>query len=288
VSGEPREAPAFRDTVAMARTGAEPAAAPGASSTGAATLYVISGSHACTTAKLTLRHKAIPFRIVTLPTGAHPLLVRLRGFGGGQAHRTIDGGSTRASALMDRLGTVPALEIDGTRVQTNLEITRHLDTLVPEPPLFPADAQRREAVEDAERWGDQELQMLARRIVLAAGARDLAELSDRGARGRLGPLLAGNGTMRSLSGGTAARLIFRASGQAERDQLDALPPALDRADRLLAEGVIGAEPVNAADLMIAPSLALLDYRLDVRGELRGRPCFALVERLLPEAPAAPS
>jgi hypothetical protein len=33
--------------------------------------------------------------------------------------------------------------------------------------------------------------------------------------------------------------------------------------------------------MIAPSLALLDYRLDLRRELRARPSFALVERLLP-------
>ncbi len=266
----------------MARTSAEPGPAAAAPSTRAATLYLISGSHACATAKLTLRRKGIAFRTVTLPTGAHPLLVRLHGFHGGYPRRTVDGGTTRASALMDRLGTVPALEIDGVKLQTNLEITRRLEALVPEPPLFPADPAHRSAVEEAERWGDQDLQMLSRRIVLAAGARDLGELSERGARGRLGALLAGNGTMRSLSGATAARMIFRASGESEREQLKQLPQALDRADRLLAEGVIGGEQANAADLMIAPSLALLDYRLDLREQLRGRACFAIVERLLPE------
>jgi hypothetical protein len=46
--------------------------------------------------------------------------------------------------------------------------------------------------------------------------------------------------------------------------------------------VLGADALNAADLMIAPSLALLDYRLDLSDELRGRPCGALMERVLPE------
>jgi hypothetical protein len=35
-------------------------------------------------------------------------------------------------------------------------------------------------------------------------------------------------------------------------------------------------------MMIAPSLALLDYRLDIRDRVRARPAFAVVERLLPE------
>jgi hypothetical protein len=61
---------------------------------------------------------------------------------------------------------------------------------------------------------------------------------------------------------------------------------LDRIDGWVAEGVLNAERLNAADLVIAPSLALLDYRLDLREQLRPRPCFALVERLLPEPAAA--
>lgn len=247
-----------------------------------ATLYVIPGSHACATAKLTLRHKRVPFRTVAFPTGAHPLLVRLRGFPGRHAPRAIDGGSTRPSALMDRLGTVPAVAIGGDLVQTNIALTRHLERRIPDPPLLPEDPERRRVVEQAELWADGSLQMLSRRLVLAAGARDLGELSRRGGDGRLGPLLAGSPLVRALSGTAGARLIFRASGEAEREQLAELPEALDHVDRLFEAGVIGGDRRNAADLMVAPCLALLDYRLDLCEQLRARPSFALAERLLPE------
>jgi hypothetical protein len=57
---------------------------------------------------------------------------------------------------------------------------------------------------------------------------------------------------------------------------------LDRIDSLIADGVLGAERINCADFQIATSLALIDYRLDVRDELRARPAGALMDRLLPE------
>ena len=41
--------------------------------------------------------------------------------------------------------------------------------------------------------------------------------------------------------------------------------------------------------MIAPSLALLDYRADLAGEMKARPCGAFLDRVLPEpASARPS
>jgi glutathione S-transferase len=251
-----------------------------------ATLYVIHGSHACTSAKLMLAHKGIAFRTVTLPTGMHPQLVRLRGFPGSKRPlRMIDGKPTRISALLDRMGTVPALRIGTERLQHSHEIARRLEQLVPVPSLFPADTEARAAVERAEAWGDEPLQMLTRRIVLAAGARSLDEMSDRAARGRLGALLAGNGPQRLLAAKVASR-TFSISGEAEQRLLGELPAMLDHADALIGEGVIGGHDPNVADMMIAPSLALLDYRLDLRDELRSRPCFALVERLLPEPAAA--
>jgi len=247
---------------------------------GEATLFVIHGSHACAAAKLMLGHKGISFRTVTLPTGLHPQLVRLRGFAGSkQPIRMVDGKPTRMSALLDRFGTVPALKLGSERVQRNREIARHLERIVPDPPLLPADPERRAAVEDAEAWGDEPLQMLARRIVLAC---DLDQLSVRGARGRLGALLAGNDRQRDIAAKLASRTTFRVNPETERGQLAQLPAALDRADELLAAGTIGGAEPNVADMMIAPSLALLDYRLDLREELRARPAFALVERLLPE------
>jgi glutathione S-transferase len=254
--------------------------APGAASLGQGTLYVIHGSHACAAAKLMLDRKGIDFRTVTLPTGIHPQLVRLRGFPGStKPMRMVDGRPTRMSALLDRLGTVPALRLGPHRMQRNHEIARTLERLVPEPRLFPEDAEQRAAVEEAEAWADEPLQMLARRLVLAA---PLDRLSERGARGRLGALLAGNDLQRKIGAKLAGRTTFAVNAESERRLRDQLPAALDRADGYFAAGVIGGAEPNVADIMIAPSLALLDYRLDLREELRARPVFAIVERLLPE------
>ncbi len=249
---------------------------------GEATLYVIPGSHACAAAKLMLAGKGIRFHTVELPTGLHPQLVRLRGFPGAEKPiRMVDGRPTRMSALLDRLGTVPALRIGSDRAQGSTEIARHLERLAPEPPLFPSDPQQRAAVEEAVAWADEPLQMFARRLVIVAGARSLDEMSERGGRGRLGALLANNGPQRQLAAKLAARTTFKANAGAERRLLGELPAVLDRADSHVAAGVIDGEEPNAADMMIAPSLALLDYRLDIRDQLRSRPSFAVVERLLP-------
>ena len=37
-------------------------------------------------------------------------------------------------------------------------------------------------------------------------------------------------------------------------------------------------------MMIAPSLALIAYRLDVRAQIEARPAWAWLERVLPEPP----
>lgn len=268
------------DTQPMGASEAQTATGRTADTLGTATLFVIHGSHACGSAKLMLAHKGIAFRTVALPTGIHPQLVRLRGFpGASKPMRMIDGKPTRMSALLDRMGTVPAVRLGSERVQRNHEIARWLERLVPEPPLFPADPEQRAAVEDAESWGDEPLQMLARRLVLVC---PLNRLSARGGRGRLGALLATNDFQRDIGAKLAARTTFRANASSERRLLEQLPAELDHADQLLAAGVIGGEQPNVADMMIAPSLALLDYRLDLRDQLRARPAFAIVERLLPE------
>src|SRR5688572_26619808 len=59
---------------------------------------------------------------------------------------------------------VPALIIRGERVQGTRPIVRALDRLQPEPPLLPADPERRRAVEEVERFGEEELQPILRWI----------------------------------------------------------------------------------------------------------------------------
>src|SRR5919197_6362186 len=136
------------------------------------TLYVIPGSHACRSAMLMLEHKRISYRRVDILTLFHPLVVRLHGFDAGGQTRTAGGRRTWGLRLGDRLGTVPALAANGERISTNHEIARFLAQRHPEPPLFPADPEERAAVEAAERWANETLQMAARRIPGAAMVRD--------------------------------------------------------------------------------------------------------------------
>jgi glutathione S-transferase len=61
-----------------------------------------------------------------------------------------------------------------------------------------------------------------------------------------------------------------------------LPALLDRVDAFIAAGVLNGDELNAADFMVAPSLALVLYRHDVMPFFEGRPALELVDRLLPE------
>jgi glutathione S-transferase len=250
-----------------------------------ATLYAIRGSHACRAGSLMLEHKGIAFRSVVLPTGAHPMLIRALGFPGHREPiRSFDGGTPGSLALLDRLGTVPALRYGSERVQTNRAIAEFLERERPQRPLFPADAERRQEVEQAQLWGDQDFQMAARRIVLTGSRHGLDALRDRANDGRLGPLLAKSERSRTLNSQIAARMIFKANPDAEPELLAELPAMLDRIDGWIAGGVLGAGELNAADYMIAPSLALIAYRLDVRAQIEARPAWTWLERVLPEPP----
>lgn len=246
------------------------------------TLYVFPGSHACRTGMLMLEHKGIDYRCVNLQSGLHPFSVRLRGFPGNRSPiREVDGQTHGLLALLDRLGTVPALRFADEHVQSNHAIARFLDRLQPEPPLFPDDPERRAEVQEAEKWGNDVLQMAARRIVLAASAHGLDALHNRGASGRLGPLLSPHDRVRAFAS-RGARTIFRASPEREDDLLARLPGMLDRIDVWIADGVLNGERLNAADYMIAPSVALLTYCPSLRESIASRPTGALVDRVLAE------
>jgi glutathione S-transferase len=247
-----------------------------------ATLYVFPGSHACRSGMLMLDHKSISYRRVDLVPGLHPLSVRLRGFPGSRAPiRSVDGRTHRSLAILDRVGTVPALRLGGERAQTNHHIARLLERVQPDPPLFPIDGRLRHEVEAAERWGDQVLQMIARRLVLAAALRGLDTIPGRGSRGRLGPLLSENERIREVASRVAGRM-FAVTASREHDLLEELTTTLDTVDAWISTGVLDGKELNAADLMIVPSLALLAYRPDLRPEIEGRPAGALLERVLPE------
>jgi len=240
-------------------------------------LYVIKGSHACRSAMLMLDYKGIPFELVTLPSGMHSMGLAMAGFAGtGDAARKVDGTKHRMIALGDHLGTVPALRYGEKRVMTNHDIARFLEREQPEPPLFPADPERRERVEEAEAWGDEILQMTARRLALVAGGS--GQLIDGGSEGRLGPLLFANPHVRR----TAVKMFSRVFAASPRDEPALLAESrelLERVDSYIAEGVLGGDELNVADFTIAPSVALLAYHRELAAQIEDGPAGQMLDRV---------
>ncbi len=245
-------------------------------------LYVIPGSHACRAAMLMLEHKGVDYERVDIVTLLHPIASRLHGFDAGGQTRAAGGRRPLGLRFGDRLGTVPGLAAGERRISTNHRIARFLDETQPEPPLFPADPERRVAVEEAERWGNEVLQMMARRIPASAAAKEPAKFARLSADGRMGPLLYKRAWARRLIVPALGRFVF-AANSSERDELLAeLPGLLDRIDAWIDDGVLNGPELNVADFMIAPSLALILYRPDTRPMFEGRAALELVDRLLPE------
>ena len=245
-------------------------------------LYVIPGSHACRSAMLMLEHKGVPYRRADILTLMHPVVTRLRGFDAGGQTRSAGGKRTLGLRIADRLGTVPALAANGHRVSTNHGIARFLEAHHPEPPLFPADPQRRSRVEEVELWANETLQMEARRIPVAAFVRDPAALSESSGDGRMGYLLYKRRLTRRLVVPWILSRAFRSNPARDDELLAELSAMLDRIDAWIREGVLNGPQLNAADFMVAPSLALILYRPDVKPMFEGRPALELVDRLLPE------
>ncbi len=176
----------------------------------AARLYVIPASHPAIAARLMLERKGIEYkRTDLLPV--------------------ISKGALRAVGFPGK--TVPALKIDGAKVQGSRQIARELERLRPEPPLFPADPERRAAVEEAERFGDEELQHPIRQILWWALKHDKAPLRSYSEGARIGMPL-------GLAMKTAAPIVAlsaRFNGSSDenaRSALAALPGLLDKVDEL--------------------------------------------------------
>jgi glutathione S-transferase len=229
-------------------------------------LYSIPGSHPAAAARAMLEHKGIPYRRVDLPPVVSRGLMRVLGFPGNR---------------------VPALKIDGRKVQGSRSISRELDVLEADPPLFPADPEQRAAVEEAERWGDEELQQMPRTIswwALKRAKSDQASfLEEAGPIARLGM----PAKIAVATSGPIVRMGIRLNDSTDetvRATLASIGPALDEVDRLIAEGVIGGGPPNAADFQIGASVALLRTFEDVRAAIEDRPAADLARRLYPWYP----
>lgn len=187
-----------------------------------------------------------------------------------------------------RRGTVPALKLDGRRVQGSLAISRALDQRWPSPPLFPADPAARARVEEAEGWGERELQPIPRRLFRYALSRD-AELRRFVAKAQGLPapaLTAAAITPLTVYYARTMEADGRRGGEASaRADVAALPGMLDRVDGLLSDGTLTADPPNAAALQILSTVRVLDAFEDFRELVRAHRCSEPAHALFPDYPA---
>jgi glutathione S-transferase len=227
-----------------------------------AKLYVIPGSHPAMAARRMLELKGIPYKRVDLM----PVISR---------------GALKA--LRFPSNTVPSLSLGGQKLTGSREIARELDRIRPDPPLYPVEAERRAAVEEAERWGEEVLQPAVRRILWNALKRDRAPLRTYAEGARLGVPI-------GLAVRTAAPMVAAASrmnsadDEAVRADLAALPGWLRRIDDWITDGTLASESPNAADLQIGSSIRLAMSLDDLRPAIAARPAGELAMRAIPDFP----
>lgn len=227
-----------------------------------ATLYAIPGSHPAIAVRRMLEQKGIDHKRVDLMPVISRGVLKVMRFPG---------------------ITVPALRISGERITGSRAISRALDRIQPEPPLFPDDAESRVAVEDAERWGEEVLSDAVRRILWNTIKRDKRPLRSYAEGARLGIPI-------GLAVATAAPIIaaeIRINGAGDpavAADLAAFPGWLERIDTWIADGLLGGDPPNAADFQIAAAVRLAMTLDDLRAAIAGRPAGELALRLIPEYP----
>jgi glutathione S-transferase len=225
-------------------------------------LYVIPASHPATAAALMLDYKGIAYKRTDLMPVVSKAALRAFGFPG---------------------TTVPAIKIEGEKIQGSLPISRALDRFQPEKPLFPADPDRRAAVEEAERFGDEELQHPLRQLLWWCFHQDRELMRSYSEGAHMGVPLG----LAIKTGAPLVALAARfneATDENARAALAALPGMLDRVDAYIADGTIGGEAPNAADFQLATCIGVANTLDDLKPLIASRPAGELMQRIVPHYP----
>ena len=232
-----------------------------------ATLYWMAISHPSLAVRRMLDLKGVDYELVDVVPTSQRVYLRLAGFRG---------------------GTVPALKLDGTRIQGSRQISRELDARWPEPPLFPQDPDQRARVETAERWGEEEFQPVPRRVFRFAVAKlpDIRRwaISNQGLPAP-GVMAAAMQPAFAYYARTVEADGRRATEAGVRADLAALPAMFDRVDRLLADGTLTVDRPNAAALQILITVRVLGAFGDLREFVQSHACSEPAQELFASYPA---
>lgn len=225
----------------------------------AITLHVVPLSHPCMAVETAARLKGLDAEIVTFANGP--------------------GKNDDMTALYGADNTtVPGMLVDGEPVHGSGAILERLEEIAPEPPLYP-DAIA-DAVREAERWGDAELQDYGRRMPFGAMHFRPEAMGTFAGAGPLDP--PGTDFAISFLRGAWKYLGITADGLAA--DLAALPTRLDHVDALAADGIVNGEQPTAADLQIGATLRVLLTIGDLRPLLEGRTAEQVARRWFPDYP----
>ena len=217
------------------------------------TLHGTPPSHPCMTAEAAIKLKGLEYERVDFAPGDHAVKM--------------------PEIYGDGRSTVPGALFDGEPVHTSRAILERLDELQPDPPLFPT-----EAVREAERWGDEELQDLGRRLPWGALHFRPEAMGTVAGGGPLDPA----GTDYAMRFARAAWKYHGITCERLAADLSGLPEKIAHVQRLRDDGVLGGETPNAADLQIAATLRVLLIVGDLRERLA--PVEDYARRLFPDYP----
>jgi glutathione S-transferase len=220
------------------------------------TLHITPPSHPCMTAREALLLKGLEFEEVALAPGEHNAVME-QVYGEGRR-------------------TVPGMVVDGEPIHGSRAILERLEELAKEPPLYPAPIA--DAVREAERWGDDELQDLGRRIPWGTLYWRPEAMGKFGGGGMLDP----SGTDFAIRFVRAAWKYHGLTAQRLADDLAGLPAKLDHVDALVRDGVIGGDSPNAADLQIGATLRVLLVVGDLHPLMADRPGTEVARRWFPD------
>jgi glutathione S-transferase len=221
------------------------------------TLHAVPPSHPCMTVAAALELKGLEFERVDFPHTER--LERMEEIYG-------EGNST-----------VPGLLIDEQPVHGSRAILARLEQLEPEPTLFPS-----EAVREAERWGDEELQDLGR--CLPWGAMYFRPEAMGTFAG--GEPLDGPGTDFAIKFVRATWRYHGITAVRLHDDLAGLPAKIAHIEQLAEDGTLDGEQPNAADLQIAATIRVLLPLGDLAPLFEGSAAERIALRFFPSYPGS--
>lgn len=213
-------------------------------------LYIVQGSHPCAAVEKAMQLKGLRYSVLEWPPPLHAPMQQLL-FGA---------------------RTVPGLSIDRReKVSGSRAIMHRLDQLAPEPALYPPG---RLEVEEADRWGDEVFQPIARELIWTGFSHRPDAMISYGQSSRLpmpAPLIRLSAPLITR----AERRLNHAGDEVARRRLNELPDHVQRIEGWLADGTLGgAEHPNAADLQILSTVNLIGTFEDALPALEGTRALA--------------